>query len=82
MISALGNNLFCTIRPKLSEKAVTGKIYTFIIALIIGIIAIIFLWNFFGTAVTYIVGMVQNVLSGMKCWMCDMLPFPFGCSEC
>jgi len=50
-----------------TKKGMSGKILTFIISLILGLLALALLWIFLTKSTTLISASVQKVIEGMKC---------------
>ena len=69
------------------DKGMSGKMLAFLASLIIGIVALILLWVFFGEIVDSMVGYVEDAIDGIRCWICEILgvwSFTFGnlCKNC
>jgi uncharacterized membrane protein YccC len=59
--------------PVVGRKAVSGKVLTLIIALIIAIVALILLWTFLQDAVPFLTNAVEAAIDGLKNMLCDKL---------
>ncbi len=67
------------------RKGVTGKILTFVISLIIGIMALALLWFFLSQGTDIVSEFAQKAIKGIKCnlFCKDILGFKMGmCDDC
>ncbi len=52
-------------------KGVTGKVLTIVITLVITVLALAILVLFYNKSIPFITDLVQNIIDGMKSWMCQ-----------
>ena len=61
-------------RLVLGRKAVSGKVLTLVISLVIAIVALILLWSFLQDAMPFLTTAVENAIDGFKALICEKMP--------
>ena len=59
---------------KFSQKAVSGKVITIVISLVVALFALIILWAFMTNSVPLIRETVENIISGIQKSLCKDVP--------
>lgn len=58
----------------IGRKAVSGKVLTIVISLVIAMAALIILWVFLQDAMPYLTELIDDALEGFKQTLCDTMP--------
>lgn len=64
---------------RISKKAVSGKVLTIIISLIMALIALVLLWAFLTKQMPLITESIENIITGLRDAICEKFGFKIFC---
>jgi len=74
------------LRLSYMKKGVVGKVLTTIITLVLAIFGLVVLWLFLSGSVKHISTVIDKILKGMMCWVCNLMGWGArimpGCGGC